>query len=111
MNKLTKYLVEGILQEAETGIIVLLPGGFKPPHGGHLELAKRYATQPNVSKVEILIGPNLILIGSNTFSQRTIRFCKCSGVGSLGTPCLLADSLRVNSASAKCAVSFILNYL
>lgn len=57
MNKLTKYLVEGILQEAETGITVLLPGGFKPPHGGHLDLAKRYASQPNVSEVKILIGP------------------------------------------------------
>ena len=57
MNSLTKYLVEGILLEEETGITVLLPGGFKPPHGGHLELAKRYASQPNVSKVEILIGP------------------------------------------------------
>ena len=57
MNKLTKYLVESILQEAETGIIVLLPGGFKPPLGGHLDLAKRYASQPNVSEVKILIGP------------------------------------------------------
>jgi hypothetical protein len=57
MNELTKYLVEGILAEEETGITVLLPGGFKPPHGGHLELAKRYASQPNVTKVEILIGP------------------------------------------------------
>ena len=58
MNDLTKYLVEGIMQEAgETGITILLPGGFKPPHGGHLNLAKRYASQPNVSQVQILIGP------------------------------------------------------
>jgi len=57
MNDLTKYLVEGILQEAETGIIVLLPGGFKPPHGGHLDLAVRYSKLPNVSEVRILIGP------------------------------------------------------
>lgn len=57
MNELTKYLVESLLNEAETGITVLLPGGFKPPHGGHLDLAKKYASQPNVSKVEILIGP------------------------------------------------------
>ena len=57
MNDLTKYLVEGILQEAETGIIVLLPGGFKPPHGGHLDLAVRYSKLPNVSEVRVLIGP------------------------------------------------------
>lgn len=56
MNKLVKYLVEGILKE-EAGITVLMPGGFKPPHGGHLDLAKKYASQPNVSKVLILIGP------------------------------------------------------
>lgn len=57
MNELTKYLIEGLIEEVETGIIVLLPGGFKPPHGGHLSLAKRYVSLPNVSKVEILIGP------------------------------------------------------
>ena len=57
MNELTKYLVEGILSEKVDGIKVLMPGGFKPPHGGHLDLAKRYASQPNVSQVEILIGP------------------------------------------------------
>lgn len=45
------------MNEVEQGIIVLLPGGFKPPHGGHLDLAKRYASQPNVSEVRILIGP------------------------------------------------------
>jgi hypothetical protein len=57
MNKLTQFLVESILNEAEIGITVLLPGGFKPPHGGHLELAKRYASTPNVSQVKILVGP------------------------------------------------------
>jgi hypothetical protein len=57
MNELTKYLVEGILSEEVSGVKVLMPGGFKPPHGGHLDLAKRYASQPNVSQVEILIGP------------------------------------------------------
>jgi len=57
MNELTKFLVEGVLREAEAGIIVMLPGGFKPPHGGHLELAKRYAALPSVAEVRILIGP------------------------------------------------------
>jgi len=57
MNLLAKYLVESILKEEESGITVLMPGGFKPPHGGHLELAKRYADLPQVSEVQILIGP------------------------------------------------------
>lgn len=57
MNSLSRFLVENILNEAPSGVIVLLPGGFKPPHGGHLELAKKYASEPNVSEVRILIGP------------------------------------------------------
>ena len=57
MNDLTKYLVESILKEAQGGIKVMLPGGFKPPHEGHLTLAKGYADMPNVSEVVILITP------------------------------------------------------
>jgi hypothetical protein len=36
---------------------VLLPGGFKPPHGGHLQLANAYAKNPEVDKVIVMIGP------------------------------------------------------
>ena len=57
MSSLSNYLVESILFEEEKGIIVLFPGGFKPPHGGHLDLAKRYAALPSVKEVRILIGP------------------------------------------------------
>lgn len=57
MNKLTKYLVESILLEEVKDITVLLPGGFKPPHAGHLHLAKAYAALPEVKEVQILIGP------------------------------------------------------
>ena len=57
MNELTKYLVDGILKEVDDGITVMLPGGFKPPHQGHLMLAKGYAELPQVKNVVILIGP------------------------------------------------------
>jgi hypothetical protein len=57
MNKLSNYLVEQLLNELNQGVTVMLPGGFKPPHAGHLQLAKKYASQPNVSEVTILIGP------------------------------------------------------
>jgi len=57
MNSLTKYLVEGLIGEISTGIKVMLPGGFKPPHEGHLTLATGYANMPNVSEVIILITP------------------------------------------------------
>lgn len=57
MNSLAKYLVDGILNEINDGIKVMLPGGFKPPHEGHYMLAKGYADMPNVEKVVILITP------------------------------------------------------
>ena len=57
MNDLSKFLVESILNEVEEGITVMLPGGFKPPHEGHLMLAKGYEDMPQVKEVVILIGP------------------------------------------------------
>ena len=57
MSELSNYLVKSLLREMEEGVIVLLPGGFKPPHGGHLDLATRYAELPQVVEVKILIGP------------------------------------------------------
>jgi len=38
-------------------ITVLLPGGFKPPHGGHLELANKFASRGDVDKVIVMVGP------------------------------------------------------
>jgi len=57
MNILGKHIVELLIKEAQQNITVLFPGGFKPPHGGHYELALRYSEQPNVDQVIILIGP------------------------------------------------------
>jgi len=58
MNDLAQYLVESIIGEEKKGVTVLLPGGFKPPHAGHLELVMLYYSLPQVSKVVILIGPS-----------------------------------------------------
>lgn len=38
-------------------ITVLLPGGFKPPHMGHLKLANKFANNPLVNKVIVMVGP------------------------------------------------------
>jgi len=38
-------------------ITVLFPGGFKPLTGAHLALAQRYAEDPQVEQVILLIGP------------------------------------------------------
>lgn len=37
--------------------VVLIPGGFKPPHKGHYEMFKHYAANPQVEKVVVLTGP------------------------------------------------------
>lgn len=57
MSQLSNYLAETLLREMGEGVTVLFPGGFKPPHGGHYELALRYSELPRVSQVIILIGP------------------------------------------------------
>lgn len=57
MNGLAKYLVEAVLDTKQEEVTVLLPGGFKPPHIGHLNLVMAYFGLPNVSKVVVLVGP------------------------------------------------------
>lgn len=39
------------------GVTVLIPGGFKPPHYGHLQLANTYAKSSEVDEVIVLVGP------------------------------------------------------
>lgn len=38
-------------------VTVLYPGGFKPMTGGHLELIRRYAENPAVKEVKVIVGP------------------------------------------------------
>lgn len=38
-------------------VTVLLPGGFKPPHAGHLGLANKFASRGDVNKVIVMVGP------------------------------------------------------
>mgnify|MGYP000874313939 CR=1 FL=1 len=57
MSLLSDHLVETFLEQSSQGVVVLLPGGFKPPHAGQLDLVTRYTTRKDVSEVRILIGP------------------------------------------------------
>ena len=45
------------LTEQTSNVTVLFPGGFKPITGAHLALANRYAEDPQVQQVVMLIGP------------------------------------------------------
>ena len=40
-------------------ITVLYPGSFKPMTGGHVSLIKKYAEDPRVKEVQVLIGPGI----------------------------------------------------
>ena len=37
--------------------IILIPGGFKPPTGGHYSMIKEYEKKPDVMKVYVVTGP------------------------------------------------------
>ena len=57
MNELTKFLVEGILNETAEKIVALFGGGFKPPTKGHLDVVNQGIKQnPEISEVKILVG-------------------------------------------------------
>lgn len=43
----------------DSGVTVLYPGGFKPMTGGHVDLIKKYAENPDVKEVRVLIGPGV----------------------------------------------------
>jgi hypothetical protein len=39
-------------------ITILYPGAFKPIHGAHIDLIKKYLTYPNVKKIVLFISPS-----------------------------------------------------
>tara|TARA_X000001388_G_scaffold77320_1_gene77589 strand:+ start:3380 stop:5689 length:2310 start_codon:yes stop_codon:yes gene_type:complete len=51
-------LIEGIINEQVEGkYVILIPGGFKPPTGGHYSLIKQYERRPDVEKIIVVTGP------------------------------------------------------
>jgi Fe-Mn family superoxide dismutase len=58
MNQLTKFLIDGILNEAESDVITaLFAGGFKPPTKGHLEVVlKALRENPEIDQIYIVVG-------------------------------------------------------
>ena len=56
MNEFPK-IKDWINENDQNGVSVLLPGGFKPMTGAHLELIRRYAENPIVKEVKVIVGP------------------------------------------------------
>lgn len=46
-----------VLEELEEQMLILLPGGYKPPTKGHMHMIQSYNNNPLVSKVIVLVGP------------------------------------------------------
>jgi hypothetical protein len=46
-----------VLEELGEQMLILLPGGYKPPTKGHMHMIESYNNNPAVSKVIVLIGP------------------------------------------------------
>ena len=43
-------------EQEEKQYVILIPGGFKPPTGGHYDLIKQYDENPNIRKVFVITG-------------------------------------------------------
>ena len=57
MNQLTKFLVDGILNEGKGKVIAAYGGGFKPPTAGHFEVVKKTLEQnPEIEELIIFVG-------------------------------------------------------
>ena len=57
MNQLTKFLVDGILNEGKGKVIAAYGGGFKPPTAGHFEVVKKVLEQnPEIEELTIFVG-------------------------------------------------------
>jgi hypothetical protein len=57
-KRLTKESVNkvSVVTEAEGKRIALVPGGFKPPHAGHFELAKYFSDMKDVDEVIVVVS-------------------------------------------------------
>ena len=57
MNQLTKFLVDGILNEGEQKTLAAYGGGFKPPTAGHFEVVKKaLRDNPEIDEFIIYVG-------------------------------------------------------
>jgi hypothetical protein len=54
---LESFMVEGEpVEQQKTQLVILIPGGFKPPTNGHFSMIKQYEERSDVSKVIVVTG-------------------------------------------------------
>ena len=52
-----KLLKEFLTEEEKSEYVILIPGGFKPPTGGHYHMIKHYDKRSDVRKILVVTGP------------------------------------------------------
>lgn len=51
--------ISWLKESIDNNVTILIPGGFKPAHEGHIDLIRRYANSNNVKNVKVIIGPGI----------------------------------------------------
>ena len=89
------------LTEDKDKYIILLPGGYKPPHKGHLKIIRDYAEHPDVEKVFVFIGsaPRQSDDGKMTFDvDKSLKVFELYGVLKDPKVELIRSSSRISKA-------------
>jgi hypothetical protein len=87
------------LTEEKDKFIILLPGGYKPPHKGHLQMIRKYAEHPDVEKVFVFVGsaPRQSDDGSMVFDvDKTFKVFELYGILSDPKVELIRSSSRLS---------------
>jgi len=88
------------LTEDKDKYIILLPGGYKPPHKGHLKIIRDYAEHPDIEKVFVFVGsaPRQSDDGTMSFDvDKTLKIFDLYGVTKDPKVELIRSSSRVSS--------------
>jgi len=71
INEVLDVLMEELGQEK---YVILIPGGFKPPHKGHKDMIQYYADQGDVEKVVVISGEGVARDGvTREMSERVFK--------------------------------------
>jgi glycerol-3-phosphate cytidylyltransferase-like family protein len=86
--------------ESQRDVTILMPGGFKPLHMGHIHLFNTYLQHPRVKEIILLIGPG---VRDNITQSDAIKISNMILKG--------YDRIRIEEVSEPSPVSTAYNYI
>ena len=98
------------LTEQEQKYIILIPGGFKPPHRGHVFLINEYANHPDIEKVIIIVGSSARSSDDNSIIidvDKTIKIFDLYGVFSNPKIELMRAKTKISSTGKEYENPFV----